>query len=263
MVARMNIPKSLAPPPVWNEGIALFQDFDGSLVEIAPHPSAVVVTPVLQGLLHNVQQALGGALALVSGRRLNELDHLLPRLQFAGAGAHGAELRNQQASPVAATQHASLHNLAEALRIYFLADPRIVVEDKTLSVALHYRQAVERGAECDALMRDFAAASGLSLCYGKCVVEALPAGIDKGSAVRSLMALPPFKGRVPVFVGDDLTDEHGIAAVQAMGGYGIKVGSGSSAARYRLNSVRDVHRWLAEGLAAIRVVQQPAMGMEH
>lgn len=233
------------PPPPLSADVALFHDLDGSLLELAARPDDVVVAPYLPGMLDLLRQQLGGALAIVSGRQISMLDQLLHPLRLASAGLHGAELRRTLLGEIDAGAPDATGDLAEALRRYFGDDARIVVEDKGAAVALHYRLAPERAAECSAVASALAAAMGLAAAPGKMVIEVLPASVNKGMAVQALMAQAPFAGRRPVFVGDDLTDENGILVVQALGGYGVKVGAGPSSARYRLPGVAAVHRWLA------------------
>ncbi len=240
-----------SPPPPLCSSMALFQDFDGSLVEIAPEPDAVVVSPALHALLQGVQQFLQDGLALVSGRRLTELDRFFPGWAFAGAGVHGAELRCQAHGAIEYGLEVQTQGAVAALRWHFADDPRILIEDKKISVALHYRLAPERQAECEQYLRKLALVEGLAVQAGKMVLEALPMGIDKGQAVHRLMCAAPFASRLPVYIGDDATDEHGIAAVQSLGGFGIKVGPGPSLAQYRLPTVGDVHVWLAAALKAL------------
>ena len=242
--ARPEAMASAAPPPLAQD-IALFHDLDGSLLELALRPDEVVVAPHLPGLLETLQHRLGGALAIVTGRQIQTVDRLLFPLQLPAAGLHGAELRRAGGS--VETRPAATDGLADALRRYFGEDPNILIEDKGMAVAVHYREAPERAAECEAVASALASAMGLAATKGKMVIEVLPPQANKGNAVQTLMELPPFAGRKPVFVGDDLTDENGILVAQAMGGYGVKVGTGPSAARYRLDSVGAVHRWLAAG----------------
>lgn len=235
------------PPPLRATEIALFHDVDGTLLELAPEPDQVCVASYLPGLLTQLREELGGALAVVTGRSLATIDRLLDPATLAGAGLHGAELRRRPGGDILRDDALAPQGVAEALRHYFADDPRILIEDKGLSVALHYRQAPERWAECEAVASALASAMGFGAAEGKLVMEILPAAANKGRAVRTLMESAPFAGRMPVFVGDDLTDENGILVVQAMGGYGIKVGAGPSAAKYRLRGIDEVHRWLAAG----------------
>lgn len=239
----------MRPPPLNVDEVALFQDLDGSLLELAPTPGQVEVAAYLPGLLHRLNQALGGALAIVTGRPLSAIDRLLHPLLLAGAGLHGAELRRDPLGEVIVGGRIATAGAAEALRQYFAGDERVLIEDKGAAVALHFRLAPERAAECSAVVAALASAMGLAAQQGKMVIEALPPSVNKGQALQWLMALPPFAGRMPVFIGDDLTDENGILVAQAMGGYGIKVGGGPSAAHYHLDSVTEVHRWLAAGVA--------------
>ncbi len=240
-------PEAMAstPPPPLAHDIALFHDLDGSLLDLAQRPDDVVVAPHLPKLLEALRQRLGGALAIVTGRQIQTVDRLLSPLQLPAAGLHGAELR--RAGAVTETRPAATDGLAEALRRYFGDDPNVLIEDKGMAVAVHYRLAPERAAECEAVASALASAMGLAATKGKMVIEVLPPQANKGNAVQTLMEQAPFAGRKPVFVGDDLTDENGILVAQAMGGYGVKVGAGPSAARYRLDSVDAVHRWLAAG----------------
>lgn len=235
-----------SPPQTLAGDVALFHDIDGSLLEIAPNPDQVVVAPYLPALLGAVRNVLDGALAVVTGRPLETIDQMLAPLRLAGAGLHGAEIRRHPEDRVLSDHTQSPQGLAEALHRYFADDPRLLIEDKGITVALHYRHAPERASECEAVVSALASAMGFTVTRGKMVVEVLPPEANKGQAVRMLMESPPFLGRRPVFVGDDRTDEDGILVVQAMGGFGVKVGEGASAARYYLPSVHAVHRWLAQ-----------------
>ena len=141
--------------------------------------------------------------------------------------------------------------LAQDLRERFADDPRVIIEDKGLAVALHYRRARARADECIAAMRALVEGTNLQVITGHAVIEARTPGTDKGGAVRKLAAEPPFADRLPVFVGDDATDEDGFRAASELGGYGIKIGLGATIARYRMDTVEDVHEWLRESLGAL------------
>jgi trehalose 6-phosphate phosphatase len=230
------------PPPSTND--ALFLDFDGTLVELAERPALVRVSPRLPALLAAAAAALGEALAIVSGRRLASIDALLAPLRFAGAGLHGAELRTDAraaAPPLQRVLREQALRLQERLR----GESGLWLEDKGATLALHYRDAPARGADAERLLRLAVAGAGLEVIAGKLVFEARPCGINKGSAVRALMQLPPFAGRRPIYVGDDATDEDGIAAAQALCGIGVKVGGCASAASCSLRDPAAVHAWLA------------------
>jgi trehalose 6-phosphate phosphatase len=231
------------PPPLSPDD-ALFLDFDGTLVELAERPFLVKVSPQLPALLAGAAAAVGEALAIVSGRSLAAIDAQLAPMRFCGAGLHGAELRTdprQAPPPLEPALQALVQRLAERLH----GDDGLWLEDKGKSLALHYRGFPERAAEAEQLLRETVAGTGLEVIAGKFVVEARPRGVNKGHALRTLMRQPTFAGRRPVYIGDDVTDEDGIEAAQALGGIGIKVGDGASAAQYRLQDPAAVRGWLA------------------
>lgn len=231
-------------PPLLTARDALYLDFDGTLTDIAPRPDAVVIARDLPGLLGSLRERLGGAVAIITGRRLDDIDTWLSPLRLAGAGLHGAELRRAPDADSSEHRVPAVAAIAKALMQRFGDDRRLLIENKGASVALHFRAAPECAQDCAAAMTELASAHGLAVLPGKMVVEARPPGIDKGKALRSLAAHAPFSRRRPVFVGDDLTDEAGFAAVQSAGGVGVKVGDGASGARYRCSDVAAVHAWL-------------------
>lgn len=227
-------------------GTALFLDFDGTLVELAAQPEAVQVPPDLLTNLRQLQARLNGALAIVSGRKLAELDHHLTPLRLPAATEHGAQRRIpggelvQLASPGLDAVLRQVHALARR-------HPGLRVEVKSAGVALHYRHAPELAAACLQAMTEAAsAAPDLELLHGKYVLEIKPAGVSKGTAIAAFMAKPPFRGRLPLFAGDDVTDESGFAAVQQLGGYGIKVGGGDTQALCRCPSTTALRQWLRD-----------------
>ncbi len=223
--------------------VALFLDFDGVLVETAPTPDSVAVAPETIARLQTLNSALEGALAIVSGRDIGGLDALLAPLRLAVAGDHGNARRGADGeitllNEPAAAAAAALHR---ELTARFGADPRIIVERKSTAVAVHYRLAPDRADDCIAAVTEAAAkVPELSVLMGSMVVEARAAGADKGVAVRGFMGEPPFASRTPIFIGDDRTDEDGFRAAQELGGLGIKVGAGGTAARYRIAKTGDV-----------------------
>lgn len=224
-------------------------DVDGTLLEIAPSPSEVVVPMELPRRLARLRTACGGALALVSGRTLADLDALFGPLGGAAIGAHGLEVRHATGTLRAIGNDASaaLERVRRALAERARAWVGARVEDKGVSLAVHYRAAPRFAGAIERAMAAFAGDEPtLRLLRGKCVVELLPVGRDKGAALADLMASAPFVGRVPVFAGDDVTDESAIAWVNAVGGVSIHVGAAStpSQARVRLPSVAAVHAWL-------------------
>lgn len=234
---------------------ALFLDIDGTLLDLAARPDLVVVPPELADTLHTLARVLDGALALVSGRALAEIDQLFPGLP-AVAGSHGGEWR--QGGRLRATGAPAPELTALAAGAATL--PGIMVERKPQAVALHYRDNPKLAGHVRALAeRAVAAASvGLRLLEGKSVIEVVPAEVDKGRAVARFMAAPPFAGRVPLYVGDDVTDEYGFQAVNRLGGLSIRVGDlGASAARRQLSSPTAVRRWLR------RTARQEQEGGRH
>ncbi len=213
----------LLPPPT---RVAFLLDLDGTLLDIAPTPETVVVPPGLAGDLARLRDRVGGALAVVTGRPIAQIDALLPGVPHAVAGEHGGATRH---APGQAVRTVALAEIPVAWRDAAVhiaaAHPGARVEDKQRGVVLHYRAAPEHGASLHVALLALIAPSGgaFHLLGAKMAWEIRPAGADKGSAVRALMAQPPFAGRLPVFVGDDVTDEDGIAAALALGGIGLRV----------------------------------------
>jgi trehalose 6-phosphate phosphatase len=237
------------PPPL-DGGNALFLDFDGTLVEIAANPDAVRVAPDLPELLAALSGRLGGALAVVSGRSLAELTPLLAPFDGAMVGQHGGEIRHRDGTISRRPPDTAVREARAALARVADRHREVVIEDKGNSLALHYRAGPHLAEECRSAAREAVAAGGgrLRAIDGNRVIELLPRAIHKGEAIAALAGEPPFRGRVPVFVGDDATDEDGFAAVEALGGSGVKVGQGASAAQCRLATVADVLAWLSGGL---------------
>jgi trehalose 6-phosphate phosphatase len=234
---------------------ALFLDVDGTLVEIAPAPDAVVVPPRLVALLRTLEQALAGAVALVSGRSVASLDRLFAPLNLACAGNHGLERRRTDGVLIQPpVPRDALERARRAFAVFAAGHQGALVEDKSLSVALHYRgaPALAEGAERLAETLEDELAGALRIQRGKMMVELRPAGGDKGSVVRDFMAEPPFAGRVPVFIGDDVTDEDGFRAVNALGGVSVRVGDSAAPteAGFRMESTEAVYGWLSRLAAA-------------
>lgn len=228
---------------------ALFLDFDGTLVDIAPRPEAVVVPPRLVETLARMQRLLGGAIAVVSGRPIAQIDAYLDPLRLAVAGVHGAERRRADAS-LALLEPPSLTRVLAAAQALAQDHPDLQVERKRGSLALHYRLAPQLEGRCIAVMQEAVEASaGLSLLRGKMVVEAKPSAASKGLAIEAFLQEPPFAGRLPVFIGDDVTDEVGFATVQRLGGLGVKVGEGASVAAHRLASPEAMREAMERALA--------------
>lgn len=234
-----------APPPLSRDA-ALFLDFDGTLVGLAPTPEAIEIPPALVSLLSDLKDQLGGALAVVSGRQIDSIDRFLAPLRLPAAGEHGVQRRDAKGGMQ--EQHApDLLPILEIANELARVHEGLLVERKHAAIALHYRLAPQLEAVCrDAMERAIQNNPQVELMHGKFVFEVKPAGVNKGIAIDAFMTEAPFAGRVPVFAGDDTTDESGFAVVQPRGGVAIKVGSGASIALHRLESPRAVYEWLVQ-----------------
>jgi trehalose 6-phosphate phosphatase len=236
-------------------GMALFFDVDGCLIDLAERPEDVVVPAGLIGDLDRLSARVGGALALVSGRAIADLDRLFAPLTLPAAGQHGLEWRATPAGPVERipVDRVVLDRLAESLAEFAVGKPGLRVEPKGAAVAIHYRQAPALGPEviafADTLM---AGTPGWHALSGKMVVELKPDGVDKGAAVERFLALPPFAGRLPLAAGDDVTDEDAFAAALRHDGVALQVGDREpTVANRRLPDPAAMRAWIAH-LAASR-----------
>lgn len=233
---------------------ALFLDVDGTLVELTDHPDQVQPAPELVSILHHAAAVFDGALALVTGRTIESVDAMLGSTGLIIAGQHGQHIRNADGQIIQMPpKSAALDAACRRARILGQIHPALFVEDKTAGVAVHYRNAPELAATVHAFGDDIAAAfeGTIEVLNGKAVVEIKPAGYDKGTAVHTLMSRPPFSGRRPVFVGDDITDENGFCAANDVGGESIRVmgrdvgtESHGTVATHELSDVKEVHQWL-------------------
>jgi trehalose 6-phosphate phosphatase len=242
------------PPPLELERTALFLDYDGTLVPIAPTPDEAMADDAVLALLQALERRLGGALAVVSGRPVADIDRMLAPLRLTVAGLHGLELRRSDGAVVTPdAADASLARARAALRLLHDRIPGTLFEDKRLTVALHYRGAPAAEEEVRAAGARLVEESdgALQLLPGKMVVELLPAGRDKGRAIGGLLAFEEFAGRQPVFVGDDVTDEAGFRVINERGGISVRVGKTErrTEARWRLADVAALRRWLERALA--------------
>jgi len=229
---------------------AFFFDVDGTLAAIQSRPEAVFIPEQVIAQLQKLSALSQGALALVSGRPIEQLDALAAPWSGPAAGVHSAERRDAEGNlqrislPVEVEQ-----SLRTELQDAMACWPGTQLEVKGMAFALHYRQAMQHEQDVMRLAEQSVKRfPGLALQPGKCVVEIKPAGIDKGAAISDFMQQPPFAGRTPVFIGDDLTDEKGFLAVNARQGVSIKVGEGSTQAHYRLHDVDAVYGWLERTL---------------
>ncbi|HVA55484.1 MAG TPA: trehalose-phosphatase [Gammaproteobacteria bacterium] len=237
--AKQNLPQPRAD-------LAFFLDVDGTLLPLAETPAAVLPSASVCTLLAKLASASGGAVALISGRSLAEIDRLFCNQRFPAAGQHGGEQRNAKGRIMRNKPHvATLNSLRNLMRDLADTDERLLLEDKGLSLALHYRRAPECGpalmAKLQYAIRGY---PEFNLQLGKMVLEVRPTGVSKAYAVQTFMSEPPFMQRVPVFIGDDITDEDGFAMVNQLGGISIKVGSGNSVAHYRFVDIDAVLKWL-------------------
>jgi trehalose-phosphatase len=210
-------------PPLDADGDALFLDLDGTLAPIAPRPEDVRPDAALTRRLRALVERLDGRLAVVSGRSIADVDRILEGAVEAVAGVHGLE-RRSRAGVTRAVPPPGLALALSELESFVVKRDRLHIENKTLGLTIHYRQAPDMAADVRALALRLAATHGLDPQFGDMVAELKTPGADKGAAVRAFMAEPPFAGARPVFVGDDLTDEHGFAAAVALGGHGVLVG---------------------------------------
>lgn len=245
----MTAPVAPQPSPHY----AYFLDIDGTIVELAEAPDAVRAGAQLVQVIKTLRVATGGAVALISGRALADIDRLFPHAPLPAAGQHGTERRTtrgttRRESRALTALNASRDLLSTALAKY----PKLLLEDKGQSLALHYRAAPHLAPVAFRLMRSALAAAGdpYVLQTGKRVVELRPGGHNKGLAITEFMREFPFRGRTPVFLGDDQTDEAGFRVVNHLWGFTIKVGPGPTLAHWRLADAREAVTWLATGWPA-------------
>jgi trehalose 6-phosphate phosphatase len=237
---------------IWDRPLALFLDVDGTLLDIRRRPAEVVVPPGLRDLLESVSGTLGGALALVSGRSIADLDRLFAPLRLPAAGQHGCELRLERdgeyrPQPVQHIEPA----LRLAVAVLAARHPGVEIEDKGQTLALHYRAAPRAMEMLSEQLERLAGRTGelIALGRGKMVFELRDARFTKASAVEAFLDRAPFAGRLPVFIGDDVTDEDGFEAVERHGGIAMPVGRmlarDGRERRATFAGPADVREWLA------------------
>jgi len=230
--------------------LALFLDVDGTLIDLAQRPDLVVMPAGLVGTLKATERKLAGALALISGRTIDDLDRLFEPLRLRASGVHGAEMRFDPGGPAISTSAPSElpRSLVKAVTRAVEAFPGVFVENKRFSISVHYRQApaAERPVR-ETVMRliDFSRAP-VEVMKAHCAIELKAPGFDKGGAIAAFLSTPAFRGRTPVFVGDDATDESGFAVVAARGGNGYSVGRQLPGAIGVFSEPRAVRDWLVE-----------------
>ena len=235
------------PPPLADLGkVALFLDFDGTLVNLADKPDAITVPEYLSDALERKAESLDRRLAIVTGRYIADIRKHLPDCRVVVSGSHGAEITSPDGVRVAEQEVARIDPaVLDAARDFAARTRGLHIEAKDLGVGMHYRDCADRADEVLSFARGLAETHGLYLREGKMLAELTTTDANKGDGVRHIMAQPPFAGATPVFVGDDVTDEDGFAAAAELGGFGILVGDPrETKAQYRLFDVAAVHEWL-------------------
>src|SRR6478609_4774409 len=240
------VPRSLVPHL---SETAILLDIDGTLLDLMPTPREVWVPPGLVKTLNRLMVRTNGALALVSGRSLNDIDLIFAPDQFPAVGGHGAEMRLDPDSESVASHAPPMDKeLKRRLAAIAKLSPGILLEDKGYSLALHYRLAphAEKAIyEAVSLIRADLPNAPIEVMPGKCVCEIKPSGFNKASGVIELMAHDPFKGRRPIFIGDDVTDESVFAIMPDFGGLAFSVGRRAHGVAGHFEEPRDVREWLA------------------
>ena len=241
MTAQNHLP---APGSDW----AFFLDVDGTLIDIAATPDDIAIDPSVLPTLAQLGEAAGGALALISGRPLSDLDRLFAPLNLPSAGLHGLERRNGEGKVFRPSKpDDGIKEILDGMHEFARRTPGVLVEDKGFTAAIHFRGAPGEEIAVLRLAEGLLAAAGgdLHIQNGKMVVEIKPAGADKGSVIEAFMTEFPFAGRNPVFIGDDATDEDGFAAVNRLGGHSIRVGcEAATTARWCVATVDELLAWL-------------------
>jgi len=234
--------------PVPSLNWCLFLDVDGTLLDFTDAPSLTVADPELKTLLGEVAERLGGAVALVSGRSIAYLDALFAPLKLPAAGLHGVERRKASGAVQGANySDAQLNTARAALGAFVESHPGTLLEDKGRALALHFRLAPEFESGVRQIVAALAKAMGANyhVQEGSMVLEIKPCGFTKATAAKKFMQEPPFSGRTPVFVGDDLTDQAGFRIVEALGGISIAVGN-RIRGQWHFDDPAAVRRWLQD-----------------
>jgi trehalose 6-phosphate phosphatase len=228
------------------DSIAFFLDFDGTLVELAERPDAVRLAERTRDAISRLIDATGGAVAVITGREIAELDEMLAPLRLPAAGVHGLTRRTLAGENHAAPIDEEFLRHAELLLApLVLSEPGLLLERKSNAVALHYRARPDLEVDCGRAMDELASISrGIQIKRGKMVFEAKPALADKGTAILDFLKEAPFAGRRPFFAGDDATDEDAFAAVNKLDGITVKIGPGATIAQYRAEGTPLFLEWL-------------------
>ncbi|PWW02164.1 trehalose 6-phosphatase [Hoeflea marina] len=243
-------PDELARLRIEPERTALFLDFDGTFVDIAPTPDAIRVTDRDKTLLDQLSKRTSGAVSVISGRNLHEIDSYLSDFQGTVSGGHGAEMRREaKALPTIKCDLERLEHIKCAVREFAAVDPRILAEDKSFGIVLHFRQ----HPELEGKVRDFVRSlvggdADFEIQQAKMALEIKPKGISKAMAIERIMKFKEFRRRTILFAGDDDTDEIAFSWVNEQGGITIKIGDGLTLARYRTRNPASFKKWLREQL---------------
>ncbi|MFC0268429.1 trehalose-phosphatase [Kushneria aurantia] len=245
-----------APPlPDPQRQWALFLDLDGTLVALVDHHDAIEVDDALRRRLKQLDEQLDGALAVVSGRAIDDLDRHLGLPWLALGGQHGAEWRESGGERQLSDRHQqALEAVRQRLDERLDAHDGLVVEDKGASIAIHYRHCPQAAEPLEQQLRELIAPfrEALELNCGKFVFEIRGSGLDKGAVVARFLALETFRDRTPIFIGDDVTDEDGFRVARERGGWSVLVGDRDSDADFRLPGPPEVHGWLDRWIAALK-----------
>ena len=245
---------------------AYFFDIDGTLIELAPAPDEIHVDGRLALLIERLHAWTGGAVALITGRSIADVDTFIRLEGLAVAGQHGVELRTADGRySVHDAPLDGLRAVRDRLAAAAARHAGLLAEFKGVTVALHYRGAPQLAGYAHRLMRTLQRRflPDYAVQAGKRVVELKPAGKDKGIALTELMREAPFAGRLPVFIGDDSTDELAFSVVNEMGGHSIKVGKGRSCASWRLANVQAVRDWLSDAVSSSEWLAQAGGGVRQ
>lgn len=243
-----NLPEDLERLTIDDDETALFLDFDGTLVDIAPTPDAIEVDDELKFLLDDLLQRHGGAVAIVSGRNLQVIDHYLDGFAGTVSGGHGAELRHgAEHQGGIECDFERLDHIKTAVREFAIIDPRIMAEDKSFGIVLHFRQHPD--LECK--VREFFHSlvgddEQFEIQAAKMALEIKPRGVSKADAIERIAEFTDFSGRKILFAGDDTTDETAFCWVNKKGGITVKIGEGPTCARYRTHSPATFRSWLGK-----------------
>lgn len=234
----------LGPPPLLDAArAAFFLDFDGTLAPIVARPDLAAMSTATADAVLRLEAAAGGALAVVSGRTLESLDARLAPMRFAASGSHGLERRGVDGATHVVDGGDAMAAAIEVVEAFGAAHG-LLVERKPAGAAIHYRGRPDMAAQCRAAVEAAAAGRDCRIVHGNMIAEFSAAVATKGTAVEAFMTETPFRDRMPVFAGDDVTDEDGFRAVARLGGVGIKVGAGETAASHRVADIEAFLNWM-------------------